>query len=353
MLHQAGKPELIKKMNIELIYQTLIALGSATRGEIAEATHMSVTTVRSLLEELVTLGEIVGSDLDVSSGGRRPQRYILSPDRNRILVLYLEEDRIYFRVNKLNGEILEENSVAIMPKSAEADAVRFASKCKELWNISAIGLGVPGVVEKSGFLVDNGWGRWTINDIGKQMQHALNLPMLLENDLNAVALGFCHQYIHQHPQYQMEEMNVAYIYLDRICSGSGIIAGGKIVRGDKGFGGELGYLPMGGGMTLDQAVASVEHSDDKAKYIAQAIAAVNCVVNPSLVVVSGNILKDCRIQLDQIRQHAQQQIPQRMLPDILYPDSFRNDYLTGLSYLTIQMLLPLLPMKKKEPQEED
>ena len=254
MLHQAGKPELIKKMNIELIYQTLIALGSATRGEIAEATHMSVTTVRSLLEELVTLGEIVESDLDVSSGGRRPQRYILSPNRNRVLVLYLEEDRLYFRVNKLNGEILEENSVAIMPKSAEADAVRFASKCKELWNVSAIGLGVPGVVEKSGFLVDNGWGRWTINDIGKQMQHALNLPMLLENDLNAVALGFCRQYIHQHPQYQMEQMNVAYIYLDRICSGSGIIAGGKIVRGDKGFGGELGYLPMGGGMTLDQAV---------------------------------------------------------------------------------------------------
>ena len=106
---------------------------------------------------------------------------------------------------------------------------------------------------------------------------------------------------------------------------------------------------MGGGMTLDQAIASVESSDDKAKYIAQAIAAVNCVVNPSLVVVSGNILKDCRIQLDQIRQHAQQQIPQRMLPDILYPDSFRNDYLTGLSYLTIQMLLPLLPMKD-EPQ---
>ena len=102
MLHQAGKPELIKKMNIELIYQTLIALGSATRGEIAEATHMSVTTVRSLLEELVTLGEIVESDLDASSGGRRPQRYILSPDRNRILVLYLEEDRLYFRVNKLN-----------------------------------------------------------------------------------------------------------------------------------------------------------------------------------------------------------------------------------------------------------
>ncbi|MBC8569449.1 ROK family protein [Zongyangia hominis] len=344
MQSQPGKPELIKKMNMELIYHTLLSLGSATRGEIASHTRMSVTTVRTLLEELVELGEIVESALDESSGGRRPQRYALSPHRNRMLLCYLDREQLHYRIASLMGETLEEGEKALSPSRTEEEALDFALWCREERQVTAVGLGVPGIVEEGGFLVSD-CDHWVINDIGERMRAALGLPVLLENDLNAIALGFCRRYSQSHPGCSPEQVNMAYIHFNVSCTGAGVIADGKVVRGDKNFAGELGFLPMGGGKTLDAAIAGAAGDGERAGHIAQAVAAVNCVANPALIVIGGDLFHRYDVDFSQILQKTKELIPARMLPDIVYSDACREDYLSGLSYLTSRMLLPLLPFR--------
>lgn len=344
MQAQPGKPEMIKKMNIELLYHALLTLGSATRGDIAEHTRMSVTTVRTLLEELVSLGEIVESELDVSSGGRRPQRYALSPLRNRMLLCYLDRDRFHYRIASLSGETLEQGEMPLDPAHTEEDALAFAARCREEKGASAVGLGVPGIVEQSGYLISD-CDRWIVNDIGRRLQESLGLPVLLENDLNAIALGFCRRYGLHHPACSPEQINMAYIHFDSGCTGAGIIADGRVVRGDKNFAGELSFLPVGNGKMLDSAIAGAQSGRERAGYIAQAIAAVNCVANPFLTVIGGDLFHCYDIPFDEIISQAKQLIPGGMLPEIIYSERFRDDYLSGLGYLTSRMLLPMLPLR--------
>ena len=90
-MYHSGKPELMKQMNMTLLYRALLSLGSATRVELADKTRISLTTVRALLEKLLQRGEVIGTEWEASSGGRRAQRYSLHPQRNWILSFYLAE----------------------------------------------------------------------------------------------------------------------------------------------------------------------------------------------------------------------------------------------------------------------
>jgi Transcriptional regulator/sugar kinase len=344
MQDMTGKPELMKKMNVTLIYRALIELRSATRAEISEKTNISITTVRALLEEMLKSGEIAELELDASSGGRRAQRYALNPKRNLVLSLYFEEQAIVYQITDLLGTVIESGLREAKGENVWELAAQFVAACMSKRKISAVGLGVPGIVEEGRFYVSSGFNLWSINNLGEQIQNRYRLPVILENDLNAIAFGFARHYAQTRPNCDLSAVNLAYIHFNRDCTGAGIIAGGKIVYGAKRFAGELGFLPFMPGKSLDAVLKETAAQKDYADIVGRLIAIVNCVTNPSIVVIGGNRQKTGWISLESVIKAAKTYVSDLMLPEIIFSDNYKADYLSGLANLTIQAVVPKLPL---------
>jgi len=343
MLNLTGKPEVMKKMNMTIIYKALMEMGSATRAEIADKTQISTTTVRTLLEELMKNGEIIELQLDESSGGRRAQRYTLNPERNLILSLYFKDKSIVYQINDLTGNIVKADSAHIDDRNVSLSAIGFISKSLEKWEICAIGLGVPGIVEKGRYYVSTGFNQWIINNIGERIQNTYHMPVILENDLNAIAVGFAVHYA-KNNDCDINNLNMAYIHFNKSCTGAGIIANGKVVHGAKRFAGELGFLPLEPNKTLDAVLQAATSQEECADAICRAISIVNCVTNPSLIVIGGDTFGSGRISPESLKMRAQTFIPGFILPEVIFSNNWKHDYLAGLAYLTIQAVLPKLPL---------
>jgi hypothetical protein len=344
MQNLTGKPELMKKMNITLIYKALIELRSATRAEIADKTKISTTTVRTLLEELLKRGEIRELNLDESSGGRRAQRYTLNPERNLILSFYLDGETLVYQVCDLIGNLIKIGTEPADGKNLPLTVIQFTAKCLEKWSICAVGLGVPGIVENGRYYISGGFNLWSTNDLGEQIQNFCHVPVILENDLNAIALGFSIRYAKKNKNCDLNQINMIYINFSGECSGAGIIADGKIVHGAKQFAGELGFLPMLPDKNLDTMLLEASDPQQYADTVARLVSIVNCVTNPSLVVISGNRIQTGWVSLDAVRTFAQSYISSLILPEIIFSNSFQDDYLAGLTHLTIQSVLSELPL---------
>jgi predicted NBD/HSP70 family sugar kinase len=348
MHNLTGKPEIMKKMNIELIYKALIELHSATRAEITEITKVSATTVRALLEELLASGEIIVSGIDESSGGRRAQRYMLNKNHNLILSLFIEKGTIIYQICDLSANVLTNGAEKTAGNNLSIAAIQFVTRLQKKWDICAIGLGVPGIVEKGHYYVSSGFNIWYINNLGEQLQETFHLPVILENDLNAIALGFAIHYAEKNADCDISSINITYIHLNDDCTGAGIITDGKIVHGAKHFAGEFGFMPMLPDKTLDVILKEAASEKDYADAVARLVAIINCVSNPSLVVIGGTRIQNQSTSLDSVKIAATAYISDLTFPEIIFSKGYKNDYLSGLSYLTIQDIIPKLPFAAAE-----
>ena len=109
-------------------------------------------------------------------------------------------------------------------------------------DISALGMGVPGMIDsEAGVVIATNNLGWKNYGIAKKMEEAVELPVKISNDANAAALG---------------EMKFGFggVYKNIILLtlgtgvGGGIIIDGKIVEGNCGAGAELGHsvIAIGG-----------------------------------------------------------------------------------------------------------
>ncbi|KFI38615.1 Sugar kinase, ROK family [Bifidobacterium actinocoloniiforme DSM 22766] len=100
---------------------------------------------------------------------------------------------------------------------------------------ASLGIGIPGLVDSARGLVSE-----AVNlsirrmDLGAQAQAALNMPVLVENDVNAAALG---------ASQGLDLPCVVFINLGTGL-GSSIIQDGRIMHGATGYAGEIGHIPV-------------------------------------------------------------------------------------------------------------
>ncbi len=105
--------------------------------------------------------------------------------------------------------------------------------------IEGIGLGAPGVVKHKKGIVENppnlpGWGRV---ELGKILSNKFALPVFLENDANAAAIG--------EMIFGAGQKYRSFIFVTLGTGvGGGIIQKNKIIRGDSGAAGEIGHISI-------------------------------------------------------------------------------------------------------------
>jgi glucokinase-like ROK family protein len=111
-----------------------------------------------------------------------------------------------------------------------------ATACQE--NLFGIGVGVPALIDHtSGAVLFAPNLKWSNVPLRNQWQRHFGVPVIVENDANAAALG--EQMIGVAKQVD----NFVYLSAD-VGLGSGLIIGGKLYGGAGGFAGEVGHMTL-------------------------------------------------------------------------------------------------------------
>ncbi|MCW2898937.1 MAG: hypothetical protein JWO67_1202 [Streptosporangiaceae bacterium] len=217
--------------------------GPRSRAELGDVVQLSRSKLAVELDRLIELGMIEAAGLAASRGGRRSGIVQLS-SRLRFLGIDIGATSIDVAVTNAELEVLghvaEPCDVRQGPDIVLQRAMELLGKLRDQGSapeIHGVGIGVPGPVSfREGRPVVPpimpGWDRFPVREIISQ---ELGCPVLVDNDVNIMALGELHSGLAK---------SVQDFLLVKIGTGigCGIVVGSGIYRGVSGSAGDIGHI---------------------------------------------------------------------------------------------------------------
>ena len=333
MSTRPGTPRLLRQLNDRAALELLLSGGPLTRAELGERTGLSKVTAGQLLSRLQErdLVAVVGEQ----AGGRGPNAalYGVVPSCAYVVGLDVLPDRISAGIADITGTLIAEVSA---DPSEHDDPIRLVRDAVGQ-TCGAAGIGVDRlrafVIGTRG-VVDPGTGdvRFSFDlpswhsGVLAELRRDLGVPVTIENDVNLAALA--------------ERAHGAALGVDDfvlvwagVGQGLGVMLGGRLHRGFTGGAGEIGWLPVPGeplptdvsepqsgsfqrlvggdavaGLASAYGIASAfdatavgdhvraavaegaeDFLDELAGRLAVGVAAVAVVLDPGLIVLSGDV----------------------------------------------------------------
>ncbi|WNF22733.1 ROK family transcriptional regulator [Mesobacillus jeotgali] len=233
----------VKKNNKALVLSLIIEKETISRADIANVTGLNKTTVSSLVTELLEDELIYESGPGISSGGRRP--VILHFNRNTGYAIGVDIGVNYVLavLTDLKGKIIVEKSQNVNRTSYSSIISTAQTMIQSLmdempnsrYGIVGIGVGVPGIVNKEGSVLLAPNLGWTNIQLKEDLERIFNVPIIIENEANAGAVG--EQQFGAGQDYE----NILYVSAG-IGIGVGIILNKELYQGKSGFSGEMGHM---------------------------------------------------------------------------------------------------------------
>ncbi|WP_374008050.1 ROK family protein [Leifsonia sp. LS-T14] len=216
-----------------------------TRAQLAELTGMARSTIAARIDTLTAAGLVAPAGDDVSSGGRPPARVRFNPGSRVVLAIDLGATHGVVALTDLAGSITASESrrlsIADGPESVLDWALQvardlYAGSGRPEEDLVGVGVGVPGPVEHSTGRPVNppimpGWDRF---DIPAYIRRVFDVPVLVDNDVNLLALG-------EQALMWPDETDLLFVKI-ATGVGAGIISGGRLQRGALGTAGDLGHV---------------------------------------------------------------------------------------------------------------
>lgn len=252
-------PPLLKSLNERTVLEAIRAGAPISRAEISRRAGISKPTVSLALQSLVEVG--LAREVDHDPDGPSYGAVFFEPVHEAALVLGLDIGARFVRgaVCDLAGTVRARQDVELSSASAEAvlDAiVRLRRSLVESLHlpdaqIDCAVVGLPGVVDAAGgtlhlshfYSLEN-------RPLGRELHERLQLPVVLENDVNLAALG---------EQWQGVARGVDdFVFLSVGTGlGAGLVLGGELHRGRHGAAGELDYALVGLELDVDPCADGV------------------------------------------------------------------------------------------------
>lgn len=215
---------------------------SISRMELAKLFDLTPARISRLINNLLENNIIVEKNEGKSTGGRRPKLLSVNEDnfKNILGINITADDKIYLSVSKVNGDFIKKIKIALLDKNKK-NMLKFLDSLikrnlEKHKNIGAIVLIVTGPVDKnfSKILMSPHY-EWETNNIVKYLDRKYNLPIILENDVRAMAytekqIGSC--------------KDVDNFLVLNLCQGIGTsyFIDNKMYRGFHSMAGEIGHI---------------------------------------------------------------------------------------------------------------
>ena len=227
------------------IFQLLRDGRARTRAELAGTTGLARSTVAARIDALISSGLVGPAGEATSSGGRPPSRFAFNPAARVVLAVDVGATHVALAVTDLGGSVLAERrmdqQVADGPEKVLGLVVREAAKLlasasRGEADLAGVGIGLPGPVEH-----DTGrpvkppiMPGWDGFDVVRFVQRSLPVPVLVDNDVNIMALGERTAHWPDHDNFIFVKVATGI--------GAGIISSGELQRGANGTAGDLGHV---------------------------------------------------------------------------------------------------------------
>ncbi|KOT63619.1 MULTISPECIES: ROK family transcriptional regulator [Streptomyces] len=361
-------------MNDRAALDLLVAQGPLTRTQIGALTGLSKPTASQLLGRLEAAGLVRTTGNVTGRPGPNAQLYEVNPDAAYVAALAVDQCGITAAVADVTGRVLGEERVgteaveedapprtAQLVASAVDGALDKAGLTRERLHGAVIG--TPGALDpQTGVLRYAphlpGWHARALKD---ELAGVLGVPIVIENDVNLAAVA------EQHDGAAQDFDDFVLVWADEGV-GAAIVLGGQVLRGATGGAGEIGYMPLpgaplarggerdaarpdaGGGFqrlvgspsivelaqeygaadvrTVDEALDDDRVRAEVARRLATGLAAVVAVVDPRLVVLSGEV---AQVGGEPLRELVEEEFTGLALPrpEIRISNIEGNPILTG------------------------
>ncbi|GAA3413756.1 ROK family transcriptional regulator [Paenibacillus hodogayensis] len=320
------------------IRATLYQEKESTKVEIAQSTGISFPTISKTIDEMQDAGEVLLVGLGISSGGRRPSTYKLSPTYMTGLAVCLEKDFSSYLVLDYEGEIIRREILpGVLQVGPELLTEQIGTFLALYPNLRVLTLGVPGAVNNGCTFHIPGYERFKNFNFKAFYEERFSLRVQVENDMNATVIGY---YDHVGND---DSLSLVYLYLGKNGPGAGIIVNGHVIRGRTFFSGEVSYVPLSGNQNfvqlLDDAFATQDINESRLRLveaISRLVVAFTATINPHSVIFCNSELT--HNDLVQIRHKSASFVPEENLPDLIVSD-WQQDYFHGLHQMTVRNML--------------
>lgn len=227
------------------LFQLLRDGKARTRAELALTTGLARSTVAARIDALIASGLVGAAGEANSSGGRPPSRFAFNPAARAVLAVDVGATHVIVAVTDLSGRVLAERQLAqdvaagpeaVLGRVIKEGRALLEQAGREPRDLAGVGIGLPGPVEHATGKpvkppIMPGWDGF---DVVPYVQRSLAVPVLVDNDVNIMALG-------ERSAHWPDHGNFLFIKV-ATGIGSGIISNGELQRGANGTAGDLGHV---------------------------------------------------------------------------------------------------------------
>jgi len=231
-------PKVMGMENERTVFQIIRTNGPISRSEIAKHSNLSKPAVSSAVSRLLRSQLVVErTTSNHNKVGRKPLLLSLNPQALHFMCVDIGGTKTLLGVSNLSGNIIKEETI-VTPKSWD-QVIRDIRIRIERWagiykRLSAVALGVPGVVDREGRVSFAPNIEDRVFPLKAKLQKAVPMPVFVDNDVNLAAWG-------EAQRRKLYSGTVVYISIGTGV-GAGIIIDGHLYRGTANHAGEIGWF---------------------------------------------------------------------------------------------------------------
>nr|WP_280521369.1 ROK family transcriptional regulator [Paenibacillus mangrovi] len=214
-----------------------------SRARISEMTGLNKATVSNLVAELQEEQLVLEVGTGESSGGRKPLILHFHAMAGCVIGMELRVKQLTAVLCDLNGKVLHEAEAPLqqhdLPYVLENMKTMISGLIAKAppthYGVVGIGVGVPGMVDEDGVVLFAPNLAWEKVELRKLLEESFSIPVIIDNEANSGALGelnFGRGEDVRHLLYVSAGSGI----------GSGIIIGGELYKGSRGYAGETGHM---------------------------------------------------------------------------------------------------------------
>jgi N-acetylglucosamine repressor len=214
--------------------------------DLSENLFISIPTLTSHIEELLSEGWLTGEELDNKKQGRRPTIYSLSAHKKHVLVIDITTHDTNIYVLNFTNEIIYQDQCNLKLTSQTSflkELIFYIDKTINEINSSqkeiiSIGIAIPGLVNKrTGINKTYKNLNFENKSLSRRISENFSLPVFTLNDSKAAAYGEARFGVGKSMSHVLS-INVDW------GVGLGVVFNGQIFNGASGFAGELGHIQV-------------------------------------------------------------------------------------------------------------
>lgn len=225
-----------RETNLRLTLQLLLRSDGISRADLVRATGLTPATISDLVAELASVGLVEELGRGPAKVGKPAVMLGVPADARSVIAVDLSgESAMVGAVYNLSGSIVE-RVTAPLKRQPLKELVGLVSELEELAPAPLLGIGVgtPGVVDRSGVVIEADNVGWFNFDLARELTDRFQLPAVISNDMDAAVLA-------EFAGSQPDQGNLALIGIGAGV-GAGLILNGHSHLGDSNSAGEIGHV---------------------------------------------------------------------------------------------------------------